>query len=57
MNGAVRTVLQRDDVRKQLTNAAFVPESVDARSAGWRTCRAEIARWSAVREKRQIEQQ
>ncbi len=56
VNGAVRTVLQRDDVRKQLTSAAFVPETSTPEALAAHL-RAEIARWSAVREKAAIEQQ
>ena len=56
LNAGVRTVLQRDDVRKQLANAAFVPETSTPEALAAHL-RAEIARWSAVREKAGIEQQ
>ena len=55
-NGAVKTVLQRDDVRKQLAGAAFVPETSTPEALAAHL-RAEIARWSAVREKARIQQQ
>jgi tripartite-type tricarboxylate transporter receptor subunit TctC len=56
VNGAVRNALQRDDVRKQLANAAFVPEPSTPEALGAHL-RTEIARWSAVREKAGIQQQ
>ena len=56
LNAGVRTVLQRDEVRKQLANAAFVPETSTPEVLAAHL-RAEIARWSAVREKAGIEQQ
>jgi tripartite-type tricarboxylate transporter receptor subunit TctC len=56
MNGGVKTVLQRDDVRKQLANAAFVPETSTPEALAAHL-RSEIARWSAVREKAKIPQQ
>jgi tripartite-type tricarboxylate transporter receptor subunit TctC len=56
VNGAVKTVLQRDDVRKQLANAAFVPETSTPEALAAHL-RSEIARWSAVREKAKIPQQ
>lgn len=56
MNGAVKTVLQGEEVRKRLGNAAFVPETStpDALAAH---VRSEIARWSGVRDKAGIQQQ
>jgi len=56
VNGGVKTVLQRDDVRKQLANAAFVPETSTPEALAAHL-RSEIARWSAVREKAKIPQQ
>ena len=56
MNRAAAAVLQHDEVRKQLSNAAFVPETSTPEALGSHL-RAEIARWSAVREKAGIEQQ
>ena len=56
VNRAVATVLQREEVRKQLANAAFVPETSTPAALGSHL-RAEIARWSSVREKAGIEQQ
>jgi tripartite-type tricarboxylate transporter receptor subunit TctC len=56
VNGGVKTVLQRDDVRKQLANAAFVGETSTPEALAAHL-RSEIARWSAVREKARIPQQ
>ena len=56
LNGSIRTVLQREDVRKQFANAAFVPETSTPEALGAHL-RAEIARWSSVREKAGIERQ
>ena len=56
MNRAAAAVLQHDEVRKQLSNAAFVPETSTPEALGSHL-RAEIARWSSVRQKAAIEQQ
>ena len=56
VNGAVKSVLQREDARKQLAGAAFVPETSTPEALAAHL-RAEIARWSAVREKAGIAQQ
>ena len=56
MNGALRTVLQREDVRKLLANAAFVPETSTPEALAAHI-RSEIARWGAVRDKAGIQQQ
>lgn len=56
VNAGLKAILQRDDVRKQLANAAFVPETSTPEALGAHL-RSEIARWSAVREKARIPQQ
>ena len=56
VNGGVKTILQREDVRKQLAGAAFVPETSTPEALAAHL-RSEIARWSAVREKAGIPQQ
>jgi tripartite-type tricarboxylate transporter receptor subunit TctC len=49
MRGALRTALAREDVRKQLFNAAFLPgESTPDELAAH--LRSEIARWGGVRD-------
>ncbi len=47
---ALRAALARDEVRKQLANAAFVPET-STPEALQAHVRAEIARWGAVRDR------
>ena len=47
---ALRTALAREDVRRQLANAAFVPET-SSPEALQAHIRAEIARWGAVRDR------
>lgn len=49
-NRALRAVLARDEVRKLLANAAFVPEP-STPEALQAHLKAEIARWAAVRDK------
>jgi len=56
MNHALRTVLLREDVRKQMGNAAFVPESSTPEALAAHI-RSEIARWSGVRDKAGIQPQ
>ena len=56
VNGSVQSALRRDEVRRQFANAAFVPETSTPEALGAHL-RAEIARWSAVREKAGIAQQ
>lgn len=56
MNGAIRNVLQREDVRKQMGNTAFVPEASTPEALGAHL-KSEIARWSGVRDKAGIQQQ
>ena len=56
MSGSVRTALQREDVRKQLANAAFVPETSTPEALAAHL-RSEIARWSAVRDGAGIQRQ
>jgi tripartite-type tricarboxylate transporter receptor subunit TctC len=55
-NRALHGVLAREEVRKQMANTAFLPEtsSPDALAAH---IRAEIARWGGVRERAGIEQE
>lgn len=49
-NRALRTGLARDDVRKQMANAAFVPET-STPEALQAHVRAEIGRWGRVRDR------
>jgi len=56
MSASVRTTLQREDVRKQLANAAFVPQTSTAEALAAHL-RSEIARWTAVRDKAGIQPQ
>ncbi len=49
-NRALRTALAREDIRKLLANAAFVPET-SSPEALQAHIKAEIARWGTVREK------
>ena len=56
MSGALRAALQREDVRRQLGNAAFVPETSTAEALAGHI-RSEIARWSGVRDRAGIQQQ
>ncbi len=56
MSGSVRTALQREDVRKQLANAAFVPETSSPEALAAHL-RSEIARWTAVRDRAGIQPQ
>jgi tripartite-type tricarboxylate transporter receptor subunit TctC len=56
MSSSVKAVLQREDVRKQLAGAAFVPETSTPEALAAHL-RSEIARWSAVRDKAGIHPQ
>jgi tripartite-type tricarboxylate transporter receptor subunit TctC len=56
MSGSVRTALQREDVRRQLANAAFVPETSTPEALAAHL-RSEIARWSGVRDRAGIRPQ
>jgi tripartite-type tricarboxylate transporter receptor subunit TctC len=56
MSSGVKAVLQREDVRKQLAGAAFVPETSTPEALAAHL-RSEIARWSAVRDKAGIQPQ
>ncbi len=49
-NRALRAVLARDEVRKQMANAAFVPES-SSPEALQAHVKAEIGRWGGVRDR------
>lgn len=56
MHGAIRTVVGRDEVRRQMTNAAFVAETSSPEALGSHL-RSEIGRWAGVRDKAGIQQQ
>jgi len=56
MSGAIRAALQREEVRRQLGNAAFVPETSTPEALAGHI-RSEIARWSGVRDRAGIQQQ
>jgi len=56
MNGAIRTAAGSEEVRKQMANAAFVPETSTPEALGSHL-RSEIARWAGVRDKAGIQQQ
>ena len=56
-NRALRTVLARDEVRRQMANAAFEPGSGTTPEALQAHIRSEIARWGGVRQKAGISQE
>jgi tripartite-type tricarboxylate transporter receptor subunit TctC len=55
-NRALREVLGREEVRKQMANTAFLPEASTPEALGAHI-RAEIARWGGVRQKAGIPQE
>jgi len=55
-NRALRDVLAREEVRKQMANTAFLPETSTPEALAAHI-RAEIARWGGVREKAGIKQE
>jgi tripartite-type tricarboxylate transporter receptor subunit TctC len=56
-NRALRTVLAREEVRRQMANAAFEPGSGTTPEALQAHIRSEIARWGGVRQKAGISQE
>jgi tripartite-type tricarboxylate transporter receptor subunit TctC len=56
-NRSLRAVLAREDVRRQMSNAGFEPGEGSTPEALGAHIRAEIARWSAVRQRAGIAQE
>jgi len=56
MNGAIRAVIGREEVRKQMANAAFVADASTPEALASHL-RSEIARWAAVRDTAGIQPQ